>query len=675
MPFAEITLAPGVNVETSPADNPAGVQESNFIRWRANLPEKRGGCTLYIDSAVNGIPSALKPWASFQGENYLGIATQYQVYTYNSTTETLRDVSPQYYDSPLAQPIFTTASGTNTISITDTTAPDLTSFDSVQFKTPVAIGGLILNGTYQITSVASPGVYTIEVGYPATSTIVGGLGFLPKFQTITGSSTITVNFPTQYQFNSLVAGNRFGIQVPVTVGGLTLEGEYVVTRILQADFFEFNANNSATSSQTVDMNNNFASLRYWKAAPPGPPLAMPFSVSTGNFNYYQSINWWLDSVQSTLVACAEDGPIFVFSPIGGYQNLTILTNAPPYSEGAFVAMPSGQIMAWGTSDNLNPVQNPLYIRWSDSKNINNWTIGGQSQAGFYTIPTGSKIVRGIQAQNQQFWFTDIDVYSAQYTGYPDFFGFLKIGAGCGLIAPRAVGIVNNSVYWMSQEQFFMCQGGSAPTPIACSVWDFIFQNSNQVNLANTICGANSLFNEIVWYFPTNDAISGIPDAYVCYNTLYNVWDYGYLSRTAWTDQSVLGFPIASDANGWIYQHETSPDLAVGQTTEPINSSLTTGYASIANGGDLIFVDWLLPDMKWGEYSQPDTATVNFTFRVTDYAGQTPKVYGPYSSTKNTPFICPRFRGRFMSVEISSNDLGSFWRLGSIRYRFAPAGSR
>jgi hypothetical protein len=137
----------------------------------------------------------------------------------------------------------------------------------------------------------------------------------------------------------------------------------------------------------------------------------------------------------------------------------------------------------------------------------------------------------------------------------------------------------------------------------------------------------------------------------------------------------LGFPIASDANGWIYQHETSPDLAVGQTTEPINSSLTTGYASIANGGDLIFVDWLLPDMKWGEYSQPDTATVNFTFRVTDYAGQTPKVYGPYSSTKNTPFICPRFRGRFMSVEISSNDLGSFWRLGSIRYRFAPAGSR
>ena len=157
---------------------------------------------------------------------------------------------------------------------------------------------------------------------------------------------------------------------------------------------------------------------------------------------YTAPNWWLDSIQSTLVASAENGPIFVYSPVGGYRNLTILTGGPPASAGAFVAMPSGQIMAWGTSDAVDPVQSPLYIRWSDASDVNNWEIGGQSTAGFYNIPTGSKIVRGIQAPNQQFWFTDIDVYSAQYTSFPDFFGFLKIGAGCGLIAPLAVNVVN-----------------------------------------------------------------------------------------------------------------------------------------------------------------------------------------------------------------------------------------
>lgn len=390
---------------------------------------------------------------------------------------------------------------------------------------------------------------------------------------------------------------------------------------------------------------------------------------------FSAPNWWLDSIQSTLVASAENGPIFVFSPVGGYQNLTILTGAPAKSAGSFVAMPSGQIMAWGTSDAIDPVQSPLYIRWSDASDINNWEIGGQSTAGFYNIPTGSKIVRGVQAPNQQFWFTDIDVYSAQYTSYPDFFGFLKIGAGCGLVAPRAVNIVNNSVYWMSQEQFFVCQAGSAPQPLPCSVWDFIFQNSTQEKLSYTVCGGNSLFNEVIWFFPSSQSTGNTPDAYVCYNTLYQEWDYGYLSRSAWTDQSVLGFPIASDSNGWIYQHETSNNLAVGQETVPITASLTTGYQSMTSGEDLIFVDWMLPDMKWGDYDGPEDASIRFTFNVTDYAGQTPRVYGPYTATKQTPYISPRFRGRFMSMKVESNDLNSFWRLGSLRYRYAPSGRR
>lgn len=681
MPFAEINLTPGVNTETSPADNPAGVQESSFIRWRANLPEKRGGCVLYVDQAVNGIPCALKPWGTFESEKYLAIATPEQVYAYRDDPPNsyLKDISPQYVDSPLSDPDFTTTEGSSEVVIYDTTAPNLEYGDSVQFITPVSIGGLILNSTYPVTSPTAAGSYRIDAGYAATSTQTVVKATLPKFTTTAGRARVIVEFPIQYQFNSLAVGDRFGLQIPVVVGGITLFGQYVVTRILNTfpSTFTFDADDVATSSATnVELNGGFLSLVYWKVSPPGTtPSPTPSPIVPGA-QVFTAPGWWLDTVQSTLIACAINGPIFSYSPISGYTGLSIIDNSPPHSAGAFVAMPSGQIMAWGTSDALDPVQNPLYIRWSDAANINNWTIGGQSQAGFYTIPSGSKIVRGIQAQNQQLWFTDIDVYSAQYTSYPDFFSFLKIGAGCGLIAPRAVAIVNNSTYWMSQEQFFVCQGGSAPTPLPCTVWDFIFQNSDQTNLANTVCGGNSLFNEVTWFFPTKEATNGIPDAYVCYNTLYNLWDYGYLSRTAWTDQSVLGFPIGSDSNGWIYQHEIGYNLANGDGNPlPINASITTGYASIADGANLVFVDWVLPDMKWGTYENPTGATVDFTFRVTDYAGQTPRVYGPYSATKDKKFLCPRFRGRFMSIQISSNDFDSFWRLGSVRYRFAPSGSR
>jgi hypothetical protein len=686
MPFAEVNLTPGVDVESSPAGNPTGVQASNFIRWRAKLPEKRGGCTLYLQDRVDGAPVALQPWGSFQGNNYLGIATPTVVYEYNATTDVLRDISPEYFISSLASPLFTTAVGDQVVTITDSTEPGVGRFDAVQFNTPISVGGLILNGTYPILSTAGVNTYTIDAGYAATSAVAALAGVLPLFTTTSGLSRVIVTFPIEYQFNSLAVGDRFGLSVPTTVGGLTLVGAYVVSQILSPTQFTFQAEYTASSSESnIPMNGGFAYLTYWITQPPGPPPPSLFSVSPApepalftvgtEPDVYTANNWWLDSIGSTFIAAAADGPIFSFSPVGGYQNLSILTNAPPLSAGAFVAMPSGQIMAWGTTDTINPVQSALYIRWSDSTDFNNWTIGGQSTAGFYNIPTGSKIVRGIQAPNQQFWFTDIDVYSAQYTGYPDFFGFLKIGAGCGLIAPRGVGIVNNSVFWMSQQQFFVCQAGSAPQPLACPVWDFIFQNASQENLAKTICGGNSLFNEVIWFFPSNRSSDGYPDSYVCYNTLYNEWDYGTLRRTAWTDQSVLGFPIAADSDGWIYQHETSYNLAEGQATQPINASFTTGYSRLAQGEDLIFVDWMLPDMKWGEWDGSQNAVLNFTFNVTDYPGQTPRVYGPFPASKQTPYISPRFRGRFMSMTVESNDLNSFWRLGSLRYRYAPSGRR
>lgn len=683
MPFAEVQLTPGVDVENSPAGNPSGVQESNFIRWRAKLPEKRGGCTLYINQPMIGTPCDLKPWGSFQGNNYLGIATSSNIYAYNATEDELRDISPQNYIVDSTSPLFTTTIGSQFVSIKDPLQPGVTQYDAVQFNTPVSVGGLILNGIYPVYS-ASLTSYLIDVGYAATSAVTDQLGSLPEFTTTSGLSRVLVNFPIQYQYASLSVGDRIGFTIETVVGGIPILGTYVVSQILGASSFAFQANFSATSSETKKINGGSVYLTYWITAPPGPPPTTVSTLSepeitpltTPSTATYSSPNWWLDGVASTLIASAQDGPIFSFSPVGGYQNLSILTGGPPYSEGAFVAMPSGQIMAWGTSDNLDPVQSPLYIRWSDAANFNNWTIGGQSTAGFYNIPTGSKIIRGIQGPNQQFWFTDIDVYSAQYSGYPDFFSFLKIGAGCGLIAPRGVAIVNNSVFWVSQEQFFVCQAGAAPQPLPCPVWDFIFQNSTQEKLSHTICGANSLFNEIIWFFPSSNSTGNIPDAYICYNTLYNEWDYGYLSRTAWTDQSVLGFPLAADSNGWIYQHETSYDLVTGQSgPQAINASFTTGYSRLAQGEDLLFVDWMLPDMKWGEWDGSNTASIKFTFKVTDYPGQTPRVYGPYTATQQTPYISPRFRGRFMSMTVQSDDLGSFWRLGSLRYRYAPSGRR
>lgn len=281
MPFAEVQLTPGVDVESSLAGNPSGIQESNFVRWRAKLPEKRGGCTLYIPTLLNGVPVSLKPWGDFQGDNFLGIATTTTVYKYNpASSSVIQNISPKVAISPLASPTFTTTLGSRQISITDATAPALTQFDSVQFITPITLEntGLILNGTYPIIS-ATPlsTTYTIEVPYESQATEVGISATLPQFDSVLGVSQITVTFPIQYQFDSLSVGDRIGFymsdanppQALTTVGGIPIEGSYLVSQISSATQFLFQAQYVATSTQNVTMNGGYVYLKYWITDPPG----------------------------------------------------------------------------------------------------------------------------------------------------------------------------------------------------------------------------------------------------------------------------------------------------------------------------------------------------------------------------------------------------------------------
>ena len=103
------------------------------------------------------------------------------------------------------------------------------------------------------------------------------------------------------------------------------------------------------------------------------------------------------------------------------------------------------------------------------------------------------------------------------------------------------------------------------------------------------------------------------------------------------------------------------------------SNMITGYFDIAEGDNMMFVDQIWPDMKWGQLSESQNATVNLTFYVTNYPGDTPTTYGPFTMTQATEYITTRFRGRLIAIGVSSNDIGTFWRLGGIRYRAAPDG--
>ena len=169
------------------------------------------------------------------------------------------------------------------------------------------------------------------------------------------------------------------------------------------------------------------------------------------------------------------------------------------------------------------------------------------------------------------------------------------------------------------------------------------------------------------------------NGFVKYNIILDQWDYSfnnssnpYVARSAWTNESVLGPPIGAAANNYLYQHETSPDAG----GSPMNSYFQTGYFVLSDADVKMFIDQVWPDMKWGYFGGAQNANILLTFYVTDYPGQAPIQYGPYTwgaLTQNTTYITPRFRGRLVSIRIQSIDAGSWWRLGNFRYRLQPDG--
>jgi hypothetical protein len=172
-----------------------------------------------------------------------------------------------------------------------------------------------------------------------------------------------------------------------------------------------------------------------------------------------------------------------------------------------------------------------------------------------------------------------------------------------------------------------------------------------------------------WFYPSLNG-SGEVDTYVKFNKLEKLWDYGSLCRTAFIDQTAFGPPMGVDETGLVQQHELSPD-ANGAV---LHSWAHTGWFDIADGDLYLFLERMLPDFKFA----PATSTVLVTVYVQDYTPQGEALtytYGPYTVTQATEFFIVRARGRQAAVKIESTDLGSFWRVGKLRYYVSPVGKR
>ena len=590
-----------------------------------------------------------------------------------------------------AVPQFTTVSGSNIVTVT-LASHDYQVNQFFPILVPTTFNGITLSGNYVIQSVTGTGTFTINASNSATASgsvsinsglaqyeyYLGntvapsasgfgtgefgigtfGIGTIPsngrEYAIVNVQpSTPSAGFVTYTIGNS---GNRALIEVPAG-------SEFTVSGVTPSNYNSVNPF-SVVSSTRGSLSGNTSTLVIAStetgAYSSGGTLTFT-SYATGS-----ATDWSLGNWGETLISCPRDNGIYQWDPQLGSASSALIPTAPIANQGMFIAMPQRQIVAYGST--YNGIQQPLLVRWCDIGNFNVWSPQVTNQAGSYIIPKGSRIVGGIQGPQQGLIWTDLGVWAMQYVSQPYIYQFNEIGAGCGMVAEKAAGAINGDVYWMGLKQFFKL-AGSGVEPVNCPVWDVVFQNLNMDYADNIRVAVNSSFHEIAWYYPSNDSVNGENDSYVKLNVLINQWDYGTLDRAAWLDQSVLGQPIGASPTGYIYQHEVS----LNADDQPMASSFRTGFFQMSEAELKMFVDQVWPDMKWGYYNGAKNAAVGITFHVADYPDGQVSSYGPYTLTEATTYITPRFRGRLVSIEISSNDLDTFWRLGGIRYRLQPDG--
>jgi hypothetical protein len=182
MPLKKLQLKSGVNREGTRYSTEGGWFSCDKIRFRQGTPEKIGGWQRISSETYNGVCRSLWQWATLSGVPYLGVGTNTKYYiAYGGA---YYDITPVVSTVTLTNP-FTTVNGSATVTVTDV-AHGATTGTFVTFSGATAVGGLTLNGEYQIT-VLTVDSYTITAASNASSSATGGGTVTAAYQVSAGT--------------------------------------------------------------------------------------------------------------------------------------------------------------------------------------------------------------------------------------------------------------------------------------------------------------------------------------------------------------------------------------------------------------------------------------------------------------------------------------------------------
>lgn len=705
MPLKKLQFAPGIQHDGSRYSSSGSWSASDKVRFRGGAPEKIGGWQKAFTAQFLGTCRHMHPFSDLYGNYFLGLGTDLKYYLERGGS--LNDITPIRSTVTVANP-FTTTNGSSTVLVT-IPGHGAGINDFVTFSNATAVGGLTLNGEYQITTVPSSSTFTIVAASNATSSATGGGA------TVTAAFQINVGLNTTVYSNGWGTGSWGGIistqNVSFTgsIAGTTLtvtavsSGTLAIGQLITgtgvsagppgSNFTYITALGTGTGgvgTYTVSVSQTLSSRSLIAVS------GLGWGVPTNSVIQGASIRIWSsDNFGQDLVLNPRDNPIYYWVNANGPGTRAVLLSSlsgasavPGVARQIVVSDLDRKIIAFGCSDILTGTQDRLLIRWCDTENPAQWTPLETNSAGGIRIPTGSEFINALEIKNEILVWTDDSIHSLKYIGAPFEYTIARL-ASTSIAAPNAAVSANDITFWMGNNGFYQYDGRVYGLP--CSVKDYVFNDLNLEQAAKINAGSNMAFNEVWWFYPSITGPTGTGtianpnteiDRYVSYNYNEKVWMVGNLARSAWIDRSIEDYPRAAGIDGYIYFHEIGQDDGSTDPYSPIPAYIESAPIEIGEGEQFGFAWRMIPDLTFRNSSSL-SPMVNFILEAQDYSGSSfsqAKSNNTYLTatfpveqfTNQTYF---RLRGRMMTLKVVSTGVGVAWRLGVPRIDVRSDGRR
>lgn len=635
----ELSLAPGFFSEQTDRGAKGRWKDGNRVRFKDSLPQKLGGWAeaLISGAAVEGIDRAEWEWASLDGQPWIAQGTNSKLYLINRGIR--YDITPLRRAVTLTNP-FTTTSGSAIVSVEDADH-GAEQGDFVRFSGATAVGGLTIDGEYQITAVQDGSHYTITASSPASSSATGGGSVMVEYDINVGLESAsqahgwgTCTYGTGTYGTR--RGNCSGLTLPLRIWSLDNFGEDLIASPRGGAVYWWDRTTGPTSRAVL--------------LPDAPRTNERVLISDSGDQII-----CLGAYDE--VAASSDKMFIRVGAVGSLTEFTITDDEENtvfeerLSTGSYII--DGKRTRSGIFIQTDTAQ---YLMQPDPDQI--FRIGKIGQGNSTMGPNATVDVDGT-------------IYTMAHNKFMTFDGVYRE------IPCPVWGRVFDA------ESF-------SPDP---SDDEFLIQNGIDVEQGDKVyCFLNKGFSEVWWFYPSPGgairvtvpeeervttarevrAVLGIDsenDRYVIFNYSENLWYYGVIERTAMSTGGLSygkDVPFGSDPRGAFWLHETGED----DGDLPMAEYIESFDVQMGEGKQSMHVSQFIPDMKRLAGTMQITLKAKSRPQGTAY-----KIFGPYSFTADTGLVGVRAAGRQMAVRFSTADLGTDWRLGDGTFETQPDAER